>query len=324
MNKKELVSIIIPVYNVEKYVEKCIQSLCKQTYNNIEILLVDDGSTDSSGEICEFYANKDSRIKVFHKENGGQGSARNLALDNAKGNYICFLDSDDSVKEDYVEFLYNLLIERNLDISICNYEIYDENNRFLKKRNTGEGYVEFSNIEAINSMWYSELINIGPWGKLYKKELWDKNRFEECFSEDFATMHRIYILANKIGYSYECKLMYLIRSNSAIHMFCKKKLKMLDIANNNIEFAERYPELKKAAYNKAISVNFHVLFQLPDDEGYEEVKMKIKKFIKENRNKVLFDSRSQKKVKIAAILSFLGFNNIKKIFSIIKKHNSAF
>lgn len=324
MKKKHLVSIIVPVYNVEKYVEKCIQSLCKQTFENIEILLVDDGSTDNSGKICEFYSSKDSRIKVFHKKNGGQGSARNLALDNACGDYICFVDSDDSVKEDYVEFLYDLLQKNNLDISICNYEIYDESNVFIKKRNEGKGYVEFSNIEAINSMWYSEIINIGPWGKLYKKDLWNKVRFKECFSEDFATMHKIYILANRIGYSYECKLMYLIRSNSAIHMFCEKKLKMLEIAKDNIEFSNGYKSLKNAAYNKAISVNFHVLFQLPDDEKYDKVKREIKGFIRKNRHKVLFDSRSSKKVRMAVILSFFGFSNAKKIFLAIKNKNAAF
>ena len=106
-------SILTPVYNVEKYVETSILSICAQSYPNIEILVVDDGSTDDSGKICDRLAQNDNRIKVFHKENGGQGSARNLALEHAEGEYVCFLDSDDIAKPDYIQFLY--------DMSLVNY-----------------------------------------------------------------------------------------------------------------------------------------------------------------------------------------------------------
>ena len=116
---KELISIIVPVYNVEKYLNRCIDSLISQTYQNIEIILVDDGSTDSSSEIVDGYLKKDNRIKVFHKDNGGLSDARNKGIEISKGKYLSFVDSDDYVTNTYIETLYNTIIEYEADISIC-------------------------------------------------------------------------------------------------------------------------------------------------------------------------------------------------------------
>ena len=105
----ELISVVVPVYNVERYLGKCLESIVRQTYANIEIVLVDDGSTDSGGQICDFYANKDSRVKVIHKKNGGLSDARNRGIEESKGKYLIFVDSDDVIDETLVEYLYNLV-----------------------------------------------------------------------------------------------------------------------------------------------------------------------------------------------------------------------
>ncbi len=118
---EELISIIVPVYNVEQYLEKCVKSIIRQTYKNIEIILIDDGATDSSGKICDKLKLKDNRIKVIHKENGGLSDARNAGLKVAKGEYIGFVDSDDYIKEDMFETLYNLNKKYNSEISIVSY-----------------------------------------------------------------------------------------------------------------------------------------------------------------------------------------------------------
>ena len=115
--KEELISVIIPVYNVEKYIRYCLDSVINQTYKNLEIIIVDDGTKDSSGEIAEEYAVKDSRIKVIHKENGGLSDARNVGLDAATGKYIAFLDSDDVITLDFYEYLYNIIKEKDYDIA---------------------------------------------------------------------------------------------------------------------------------------------------------------------------------------------------------------
>ncbi len=113
---KELISVVIPAYNVGKYIDKCIDTVLTQTYSNIEIILVDDGATDDTAEICDNYAKKDNRVKVIHKKNGGLSDARNAGIDAAKGKYITFIDSDDYIADDYVEFLYKLLIGKDADI----------------------------------------------------------------------------------------------------------------------------------------------------------------------------------------------------------------
>lgn len=319
-----LITVIVPVYNVEAYIRTSIDSIVNQTYQNLEIILVDDGSTDKSGKICDECGEQDARVIVLHKENGGQGSARNRALDIAKGEYICFLDSDDSVKDDYVEFLYNQLIEHNLDISVCNYDLYDEEGTLLKARKKGTGYVEIDGIQAIKSMWTQGIINVGPWVKLYKKMLWEKTRFKECFSEDWATMHFVFEKAKKVGYSYESKLNYLIRKSSSIRSFQDKKLVMMNIAEDNMIFAEKYPELLPAARQKAASVYFHLLFQMPNNENYDIQRKEIEGRIKELRGKVLSDSKCIRKTKIALLLSYIGFDMTKKVFRLTKKADKTF
>ena len=119
--EKALISIIIPVYKVEKYLEKCIQSVINQTYENLQIILVDDGSPDNCGKICVEYAKKDHRIEVIHKSNGGLSDARNKGLEIAKGEYIGFVDSDDYIESDMYEVLYNLLKQYNAYVKICNF-----------------------------------------------------------------------------------------------------------------------------------------------------------------------------------------------------------
>ena len=120
----EKISIIVPVYNIEEYIEKCVKSITKQTYKNLEIILVDDGSTDSAGKICDKLAEKDERIKVIHKKNGGLSSARNAGMKKATGDYICFIDGDDYISKDYCELMYNALIERIINSKNDDNEVY--------------------------------------------------------------------------------------------------------------------------------------------------------------------------------------------------------
>ncbi len=133
MDRQELISVIVPVYNVEKYLRRCIDSIINQTYKNLEIILVDDGSPDSSGAICDEYAKKDSRIKVIHKENSGLSGARNAGIDAATGEYISFIDSDDYVNKDFCMILYKNIKADNSDICICGFEHVTEPGSFIEK-----------------------------------------------------------------------------------------------------------------------------------------------------------------------------------------------
>ena len=169
-----MVSIIVPVYKVEKYLKNCIESILAQTYKDFELILVDDGSPDSSGAICDEYAKKDSRIKVFHKENGGASSARNTGLKFAQGEFINFVDSDDTIPVDSLENLVNLQKENNADLVCCTYQAY-KGNKFLGKVSFYDKYVDFSKVELSASKVFFSNSFSGPCTKLYKSDIIKNN-----------------------------------------------------------------------------------------------------------------------------------------------------
>ena len=169
--EKRLISIIIPVYNVEEYIEQCIQSVINQTYKKLEIILIDDGSLDKSGKICDAYADRDKRIIVIHKENGGLSDARNKGIDIASGEYITFVDSDDYVEDSFIEDLYTTLINNNAEMSICN--IIKVNDKGEKIENIGFAEDELVNGKKIlkGICEHKNVIeSIVAWNKMYSKD----------------------------------------------------------------------------------------------------------------------------------------------------------
>lgn len=194
-----LISIIVPIYNVEKYLNKCIDSIINQTYKNIEIILINDGSEDNSGKICDKYAKEDSRIKVIHKKNGGLSDARNVGIDASQGDYIAFIDSDDWVDLYMIERLYNLIIQHKADIVQGDYiEVYDEDN-ILK--NITKEEINFYNSNQMLEYLYGEkyVKTVVVWNKLYKKELFDQIRFPKGrLHEDEFTTYKVIHRANTI------------------------------------------------------------------------------------------------------------------------------
>ena len=211
------ISIIVPVYNVEQYLENCIESILNQTFKDFELILVDDGSTDNSGKICDIYEKKDSRIKVIHKNNGGLSSARNAGLDIARGKYIGFVDSDDSIHPEMYEVLYNLIEKYKSDISCCNYKYtYDISNQNHEELNLNE-VIEMSNIESIEKLYDKDLgvKLVVAWNKLYHKRLFDKIRYKVGrLHEDEFMAHRILYNSKKITYVDNELYYYLQREGS--------------------------------------------------------------------------------------------------------------
>lgn len=241
---EKLISIIVPVYNVEKYLEKCVNSIINQTYNNIEIILVDDGSKDNSGQICEQLKGKDNRIKVIHKENGGLSDARNAGLKIAKGEYIGFVDSDDYIAEDMFETLYNLNKKYNSEISIVSYyEIY--NGKVISVRNTKK-LEELNKIEAIKELLIDTKIQSYAWNKLFKRELFDNIEFPTNKNfEDMATTLLLFEKANKVVLLEEPKYYYVRRDNSIIGIKNYKTYKdYLDVIYDKYLYLDgKYEEL---------------------------------------------------------------------------------
>jgi glycosyltransferase involved in cell wall biosynthesis len=167
----ELISVIVPVYNVEKYIAVCIVSILNQTYRNLELILVDDGSTDKSGEICDEYAGKDRRVIVCHKTNGGVASSRNTGIGMAKGRYICFIDSDDFVRGDYLEKLHTAILKSDSDMAICSWKEVEDDYYTADDKYDDLKYMIPEPDWLYHELMYNNLRFVFLWDKLYKKEL---------------------------------------------------------------------------------------------------------------------------------------------------------
>ena len=165
----EKISVIVPVYNVEAYLEKCVESILKQTYTNLEILLVNDGSTDTSGELCDQLAQRDQRIRVIHKENSGLSDARNRGIEEASSDLIGFIDSDDYIDEDMYEILYRQMLESNADLSMCGH--YDVYHQIPEKQVAAIQTWELTPQEAIKMVMEAKILSVTAVNKLYKKEV---------------------------------------------------------------------------------------------------------------------------------------------------------
>lgn len=202
------VSVIIPVYNGEKYLDNCIKSVADQTYENLEIIIIDDGSTDRTVDICEEWKEKDDRVRVLHKPNGGRGSARNAGLSMATGDYIHFVDADDWIEKDAIESLYKAMIKNNSDIVIGNMTSYNQSEKMYNFFIDGNDYYEknYTPEEWFkNEYVYDKMLRqlfVVAWAKLYKRELFKNIYYTEKdhLTEDDPTTWKIYLLANKITY----------------------------------------------------------------------------------------------------------------------------
>lgn len=232
--KEKDITVVVPVYNVSKYLKTCIESILGQTYRKLDIILIDDGSTDDSGIICDEYKKTDTRIRVFHKKNGGLSSARNVGIENAKGTFITFVDSDDYIEPTYIEYLYNSITKNNCQIAICDFIKVDEfseleDNKTEIKHNIKE-YV-FSFDSSIKNVFLNEYhgVDFVAWAKLYRTELFSKTgiRYPEGkLHEDTLTTYKLFYVANGLSYIDIPLYCYRIREGSI--MTSRFDLKKLD------------------------------------------------------------------------------------------------
>lgn len=211
--KNSLISIIVPVYKVEQYLPRCIDSILAQIYTNFELILVDDGSPDNCPQICDDYAQKDKRIKVIHKENGGVSSARNMGIDNAKGDFICFVDSDDWIREDYLQKLYDAI--ENTDISICDYYVAYSEEKYKELHSVSKARIINKDFGAYFD---SSASHRAIWGTLYKKDVIKDIYFREDLkiAEDFLFQIQSIKKAKNINYVDDCLYYYFMNENSVM------------------------------------------------------------------------------------------------------------
>ena len=320
MHNDPLVSVIVPIYNVEKYLKKCIDSVVTQSYKNLEIILVDDGSPDKCGDICDKYSETDSRIKVIHKKNGGLSDARNAGINVCSGEYISFIDSDDFVSPFFIEVLYTCIKCTGADIaSLVNENgfVDGEDNRVdnLMRDSKDYSYEVVSSDKALKLMLYQAIPTAVQW-RLYKKSIFN----ELCFPvgylyEDVATTYKAFMLAERIVLIDANAYAYRLRADSIIRMkFDERKLSAIVISKDLYrDICRLRPKLRKAAASRAFAVNYSVFLQVPQADKSSMLKLWAE--IKKYRNQVLADTspRVRLKNRAGAAISYLGMNIAWKI-----------
>ena len=254
--KLEIISIVIPVYKVDQYLEQCILSVLNQTYKNLEILLIDDGSPDQSGTICDEWAKKDSRIKVIHKENGGLSDARNTGLNICNGEFIAFVDSDDFIAPTMMEELIAVLKKEGADIAECNYLCFsDRQELFKKKAKSIRKVTGYSAEEALDLLLDETEFKYVVWNKLYRKNILDSLRFEVGkLHEDVFFTYQVFGICKKI-IKYEVPLYYYRQRNESImgNMFSIHNLDTLDARKEQyLYMKEKFPQLSGKAQSQLL------------------------------------------------------------------------
>lgn len=319
----ELISVIVPIYNVEKYLHQCLKSIINQTYKNLEIILVDDGSPDNCPKICDEYSRKDKRIKVIHKENGGLSSARNAGLDVVTGEYISFIDSDDMIDEKFIETLYNLCKENNCDISECNLQRFEK--EVVKKADNYDKKI-YTNYEMQRRLYIPEYFirGIVVWNKLYKRYLYDDIRFPtgKINEDEFTTYKVLYKCKSSICVTDEELYFYRINENSIMgQKFNPKRLDVLDAFEERKEFYKNCGEMELyfdtiSKYHKILKDLYMNTKNINESQTYLK---KIKKQLKKNcREYMRINCSYIKKIKVIFVSWFTDFyyyiirNNMKR------------
>ncbi len=311
MQDEYLVSIIVPVYNVSQYLDYCLASICNQTYSKIEIILIDDGSTDASASICDDWAEKDARIRVFHKNNGGLSDARNFGLANAKGDYVTFVDSDDAVAPIYVERLMRLVLDENADIAICDL-LHCRSDLEIEYSLCKDHFI-YSSEEAIVEMFYQKSFLVAACGKMFKSSYFREIRFPVgLLYEDSAIMYLLFEQASLICYEPSGLYAYFHRGDSiTTRPFSNRDFDIWTICSQiEIHYVGHSHSLTDAVRAYAMSAAFRLFLNADDRFDLSEVES----WIKSNARHVLLDKHARLKNRIAVLLYLLSPAILRRVY----------
>ena len=294
-SKNELISIIVPVYNVEKYIPECLDSILNQTYENFEVILVDDGSTDGSGDICDDYAAKDSRIKVIHQKNCGVSVARNNAIKKSSGEYISLVDPDDILAPEYLETLYKTLIDNEAQIVACNYySFYDEEKipEDISKSKHDKLIITEKEMEDETFAAEFTVKMVIPINKMYKRGIFDKITYPVGkIHEDAYVYHHMLHEAQKVVFISDILYYYRLRKDSITHSRFKIK-ELEDSMGAVIDRIDFYRGLGKQRLTD-IAIDGYLYFlwrniDLMKKDGVKDYKELIKPYIRIFRDKIRY------------------------------------
>lgn len=307
--KNALISVIVPVYNIEQYLLKCADSLLNQTYTNLEIILVDDGSLDKSPMLCDELAAQNPRVRVIHQTNQGVSHARNVGIDHANGQFITFVDSDDFIELDMIESLYSLLLSSQSDIATCEITFFTEGT-LPQINNKENSTMVLSGKEAIKNILYQKSIINGAVAKLFDKRLFDNTRFSEdiTIAEDLELNYRLFSKAKRIAVTSAQKYHYLQRINSATRsQFSLKRMQGLSVILSIYKKLKPYKSLKTAAENRLFAEAIFIAVDIPYlTTQYNIERQECLSYIKKMAKTVKNDAESKSRFRLYATISTIS------------------
>ena len=322
MDIKSLVSVIVPVYNVEAYLSKCVDSILAQTYACLEVILVDDGSTDASPQICDRYATTDSRVKVIHKPNGGLSDARNAGIDAATGEYLAFVDSDDMIHARFVETLLDLARCNRAGIASVEFaRFYDERSLDLRSAVEGKTMI-FTSEQAIERVLYQNVLDNSACNKLYSRKVIGDLRFPVGkLYEDLALCYRLMERSPKVVHKRVGLYFYRLHEQSITGSFSLRRTDVLDITDEIVAYmAKRHHRLLSASLDRKLAANMNILWLVTRSrQSNVAVEQRCWGNIKALRFAVLSNPDSRLKNRIGALVAFLGKRTLKYFFR-LKRH----
>lgn len=325
MHNKYNISIVVPVYNVANFLDECIKTILDQSYDDFELILVDDGSTDESGSICDYYSKLDERVKVIHQKNGGLSDARNTGINISNGQFITFIDSDDYVAKDYIEKLYFSIIENNADICMCDFKKVSENSKLNDIKNSNSGILKpllFDKNRTIEEVYYDRYhgIDFVSWAKIYKIELFKSNNIsfpKGKLHEDAFTTYKLIYLSKRICYIDAPLYFYRIRKGSIMtNEFSIKRLDMIDATREEYQFFknnQNYNLMRLALYDHLHKVKYILKMLQASNEETKEITKKVCKDLEQD----IKESRKYISIPLIKYLYYKGLARYPKAFILI-------
>lgn len=312
------VSVIVPVYNVETYLPQCLQSIVSQSYSQLEVLLVDDGSTDRSGHICDEWASHDQRIRVIHKPNGGLSDARNAALDAMSGEVVMMVDGDDYLQLDAIEQLLDIMQRERGDIAVGGWQLVTEDSEARFTHPTPHSTVHtMSGIDALNKMLYQTQLTHSACGRLFKRDVFDSLRFPVgMLYEDLAVAYPLYRSVKRVAVCDSPYYCYRQRSSSITGHFTLSRTHVLDILENlAAQVADELPQLLPAVRSRQLSAYFNIMLLCPNQAQYHSTIDRCWRGVKSLRWSCLTDRQVRLKNKLGILASVVGKQCFHAFFS---------
>ncbi|MBO4870802.1 MAG: glycosyltransferase family 2 protein [Muribaculaceae bacterium] len=319
---EQLVTVIVPVYNVEQYLSRCLESVVNQTYRHLEIIVVDDGSTDGSGKLCDQWAERDPRIRVIHKNNGGLSDARNAALDVMTGTLVMMVDSDDWLHTSAIEHLYKLMRTTDADIAVGEWTELNNDPATPARTTTPlteigqHSFKVYDRQQTLQDIFYQKSLNHSSCGRLFKASFFDDIRYPVGkLYEDLAIAYPLYGKTSRVVQSTEPLYNYMHRPSSILGTFTRQRTDVLDILDAlERQVATQEPQLLPAVDSRRLSAHFNILLLSPQTAEYRDVTDRCWHVIKQLRWRCLTDKNVRMKNKMGILASYMGKHLFTQLF----------